>query len=124
MINRNLSVMEEKRKEWECERRRLKSQLVLKDAPNLLENDIKLVAGVDISFVPDDPNSACAAYVVCSLPYLNVVYEKLEMITLAAPYIPGFLAFREAEPLKTYVESNMLSLKECVTTPLNFKVNR
>ncbi len=61
---------------------------------------LHLVGGVDLSFVKeeDDDNDdtsptpmACAAYVVCRLPSLEVVYQEMEMVELTAPYIPGFL---------------------------------
>lgn len=29
----------------------------------------------------------------------QVVYKRLEMIKMTAPYVPGFLAFREVEPI-------------------------
>ena len=34
----------------------------------------------------------------------QVVYKRLEMIQLTAPYIPGFLAFREVSPSSSSVE--------------------
>ena len=45
--------------------------------------------------VGDDTN-ACACYVVLD-SNLQLVYHVCHMVRLAAPYIPGFLAFREAE---------------------------
>jgi hypothetical protein len=63
---------------------------------------LRLVGGVDISFVGDDSNEdsskaeeACAALVVCSWPDMNIVYEQYEIVKLTHPYIPGYLAFRE-----------------------------
>ena len=35
---------------------------------------------------------------------MKVVYEDLSMVALTAPYIPGFLAFREADFLVEKVE--------------------
>lgn len=63
-----------------------------------------LVGGVDLSFVIGDMVTACAAYIVCELPSMEVVYEELRMVELTAPYVPGFLAFREAEPLARLIE--------------------
>jgi hypothetical protein len=34
-------------------------------------------------------------------PALNIVYEKTKVIDLNVPYVPGYLAFREAMPLLT-----------------------
>lgn len=57
---------------------------------------VRLVGGVDISFVGGSATDACAALVVCELPSLEVVYARCEVVSLCAPYIPGYLAFREA----------------------------
>jgi deoxyinosine 3'endonuclease (endonuclease V) len=57
---------------------------------------IRFVAGVDISFVKSSATDACASLVVCSFPALEVVYARCERVSLSAPYIPGYLAFREA----------------------------
>lgn len=48
-----------------------------------------------MSFVKGDSVSACASLVVLNYPELEVVYEESRMISLTAPYISGFLAFRE-----------------------------
>ena len=62
---------------------------------------LTLVGGLDISFVGDGSDDACAALVVCAYPppsgsgEMRVLYESFEMVTLTEPYIPGFLAFRE-----------------------------
>lgn len=56
---------------------------------------LRLIGGVDISFVKDDPVNACATLVVLSFPELKVQYELSKMIQLTLPYIPSFLAFRE-----------------------------
>jgi deoxyinosine 3'endonuclease (endonuclease V) len=61
------------------------------------------VAGVDISFVKNDKVNACAALVVVKLPHLEIVYKDLSMVCLTAPYIAGFLAFREADFLVSKV---------------------
>ncbi len=63
---------------------------------------------MDLSFVKGS-DVACAAYVVCSYPTLQVVYERMEMVHLTAPYIPGFLAFREADPLLRLIEAQRSS---------------
>ncbi|XP_053516766.1 endonuclease V isoform X2 [Artibeus jamaicensis] len=53
------------------------------------------VGGVDVSFVKGDSIRACASLVVLSYPELEVVYEDCRMVSLTAPYLSGFLAFRE-----------------------------
>ena len=60
---------------------------------------LRYVAGVDLSFVIGDEVNACAGYVILELPSLEAVYQDMSMIELTAPYVPGYLAFREADPL-------------------------
>ncbi|XP_037664817.1 endonuclease V isoform X2 [Choloepus didactylus] len=57
---------------------------------------LQRVGGVDVSFVKGDSVRACASLVVLSYPELEVLYEECRMVSLTAPYITGFLAFREA----------------------------
>lgn len=86
---------------WEIEQRALAQQLSLADDFN---TPITLIGGVDISFVKGDPVTACACLCVLSFPKLEVVYKRCKMVQLTAPYISGFLAFREAPPLQELVE--------------------
>lgn len=85
------------RKKWDDEQNELKNQLVEEDAfdwgtcGNLT---ITRIGGVDISFL-DDGVSAVACIVVLDYPSLDVVYEKMQEVKLTAPYIAGYLAFRE-----------------------------
>lgn len=60
--------------------------------------------GVDISFVKSSETLACAALVVLSFPSLTVVHTELQWVRLTAPYVPSFLAFREAAPLVALLE--------------------
>eukprot|EP00051_Salpingoeca_urceolata_P028455 m.5811 g.5811 ORF g.5811 m.5811 type:complete len:364 (+) comp2469_c0_seq1:639-1730(+) len=64
-----------------------------------LGSPLRLVGGVDISFVKDDAVTACASLVVLELPSLEVVYKDCTMVEMREPYIPGFLAFREVNHL-------------------------
>ncbi|GMH11805.1 hypothetical protein Nepgr_013646 [Nepenthes gracilis] len=57
---------------------------------------LKYVGGVDISFSKEDPSIACGTLVVLDLQSFNVVYADFSVARLHIPYIPGFLAFREA----------------------------
>ncbi|GAB4854083.1 hypothetical protein Ancab_022665 [Ancistrocladus abbreviatus] len=57
---------------------------------------LKYVGGVDISFSKEDPSIACGTLVVLDLQSLNIVYDDYSVVRLQIPYIPGFLAFREA----------------------------
>ncbi|XP_074571556.1 uncharacterized protein LOC141828095 isoform X1 [Curcuma longa] len=57
---------------------------------------LKYIGGVDISFLKKDPSLACGALVVLDSDTLNVVHEEFDVARLQVPYVPGFLAFREA----------------------------
>jgi deoxyinosine 3'endonuclease (endonuclease V) len=61
--------------------------------------NLKLIGGVDMSFIKGNDLDALAMLVVLSYPALEVVYEASAMVQLTAPYISGFLAFREAPHL-------------------------
>ncbi|XP_004860953.1 endonuclease V [Heterocephalus glaber] len=84
---------------WKREQARLKALLVDRDTEAWQRDPafsgLRRVGGVDVSFVKGDCVSACASLVVLSYPELEVVYEESRMISLTAPYISGFLAFRE-----------------------------
>lgn len=67
---------------------------------------VQLVGGVDISFVKGDDFTACAALIVTDFPSCSrVLYEELRMVRLTQPYVPGFLAFREADFLVELLET-------------------
>ncbi|XP_072538886.1 endonuclease V-like isoform X2 [Salminus brasiliensis] len=88
---------------WEREQECLKQHLVKEDTeawqtdPDF--SGLERVGGVDLSFIKGKEVNACAQLVVLNYPHMEVQYEVSEMVTLSAPYIPGFLAFREAPPL-------------------------
>ncbi|XP_010438076.1 PREDICTED: endonuclease V isoform X2 [Camelina sativa] len=60
---------------------------------------LKYVGGVDMSFSKEDSSVACACLVVLELPSLRVVHHEFSLLRLHVPYVPGFLAFREAPVL-------------------------
>ncbi|KAK4726008.1 hypothetical protein R3W88_030925 [Solanum pinnatisectum] len=60
---------------------------------------LKYVGGVDLSFSKDDSSIACGTLVVLDLTTHEVVYEDSSIVRLHIPYLPGFLAFREAPVL-------------------------
>ncbi|PRQ28112.1 putative deoxyribonuclease V [Rosa chinensis] len=47
---------------------------------------------------------ACGTLVVLDIHTLQVVYEDYSVLTLSVPYVPGFLAFREAPVLLELLE--------------------
>uniref|UniRef100_A0A8C1SRL6 Endonuclease V n=2 Tax=Cyprinus carpio TaxID=7962 RepID=A0A8C1SRL6_CYPCA len=65
---------------------------------------LKRVGGVDLSFIKGDDINACAHLVVLTYPHMKVLYEDCKMVTLNAPYVAGFLGFREAPPLLQALE--------------------
>ncbi|XP_029706162.1 endonuclease V isoform X2 [Takifugu rubripes] len=86
-------------KQWESEQDRLRLQLIQEDSEDWQRRThflgLERVAGVDLSYIKGDHVHACAQLVVLSYPELQVLYEDSQMVTLTAPYIAGFLAFRE-----------------------------
>lgn len=89
---------------WQAERLRLKELLVLEDDPRL--SLIRHVGGVDISFVPGDRDAAVVGYCVLEYPSMRQVASRFVECTITAPYVPGFLAFRECEHIvKTIVDA-------------------
>ena len=67
--------------------------------------ELRLVAGVDISFVKGSDVDAVASLVVLSFPGMELVYQDFRYAPMRYPYIPGFLAFREVEHLVPLFES-------------------
>ncbi|XP_066237578.1 endonuclease V isoform X5 [Saccopteryx leptura] len=84
---------------WKREQALLKAHVVDRDTEAWQRNPafsgLQRVGGVDVSFVKSDGVRACASLVVLSYPDLEVVYEDCCMVSLTAPYLSGFLAFRE-----------------------------
>ena len=60
---------------------------------------LRRVAGVDISFLKGSDEHTCASIVVLDYPSQAVLYEAFIYVALPAPYVPGFLAFREVPAL-------------------------
>ncbi|KAK7377296.1 hypothetical protein VNO80_02719 [Phaseolus coccineus] len=66
--------------------------------------ELRYVGGVDISFSKDDPSKACGTLVVLDFHTLQLLYQDFSFFTLQVPYVPGFLAFREAPVLQQLLE--------------------
>lgn len=94
-----VAPQEELVKQWESEQARLRQQVVEEDTEEWQKSldftGLERVGGVDLSFIKGDAVNACAQLVVLSYPDLQLLYEDSQMVTLSAPYIAGFLAFRE-----------------------------
>ena len=87
-------VLTDKHDDWSIDR----------SGGGLLAKGLQRVAGVDISFVKDSDEDALAMLAVLSYPELEVLHEVSAMVKLTAPYIPGYLAFREAPHLLALLE--------------------
>ncbi|NXA55772.1 ENDOV Endonuclease, partial [Nothocercus julius] len=81
------------------EQARLKADVIEEDTEEWQKEPgfagLQRVGGVDLSYVKGDDSNACASLVVLSYPDLEVLYEDYQMVAVTAPYIAGFLAFRE-----------------------------
>ncbi|XP_054026836.1 endonuclease V [Dryobates pubescens] len=84
---------------WEREQAQLKASVVEEDTEEWQKDSsftgLERVGGVDLSYVKGDDTNACASLVVLSYPALEVLYEDCRMVAVSAPYVAGFLAFRE-----------------------------
>ncbi|GLT59569.1 hypothetical protein SLA2020_323810 [Shorea laevis] len=63
------------------------------------EQALKYVGGVDVSFSKHDPSIACGCLVVLDFHSLQLLCHDYATVNLQVPYVPGFLAFREAPVL-------------------------
>ncbi|KAL0489008.1 endonuclease V [Acrasis kona] len=93
------------RQQWMSEQIDLKQRLSLIDKSKWNKEDIKYIAGVDISFFKDNHVDAISSLVVMTYPNCNVVYEDYELVKLELPYISGFLGFREVPHLVKLIDS-------------------
>jgi deoxyinosine 3'endonuclease (endonuclease V) len=96
-------------KKWGKEQYELKEKLMKVDDPSL--QNIKYIAGVDISFLKSENNNdknspqiGISALVICDYKTLKIVYEDYKLVTIDEPYIPGFLAFREVKHFVNLIE--------------------
>ncbi|XP_031419733.1 endonuclease V [Clupea harengus] len=94
---------EELKKEWEREQAELKEMLQVGDTEDWQRSPgfagLERVGGVDLSFIKGDDVNACAQLVVLSYPDMKLLYQDSQMVALDAPYVAGFLAFRETPSL-------------------------
>ncbi|CAI8605844.1 unnamed protein product [Vicia faba] len=97
---------------WITEQDNLREKLISEDnftwklpaAPRIGSQELRFVGGFDISFSKDDPSMACGTLVVLDFRTLQLVYQDFSFVTLHVPYVPGFLAFREAPVLLHILE--------------------
>ncbi|XP_027331368.1 endonuclease V [Abrus precatorius] len=79
-------------------------ELPSKSTSTITGSGLRYVGGVDISFSKNDPSKACGGLVVLDFHTLQVLYHDFSFLTLQLPYVPGFLAFREAPVLLQLLE--------------------
>jgi deoxyinosine 3'endonuclease (endonuclease V) len=96
----NKTAEENMHNQWCEEQNRLAAQLIEADEfewslDPTQQNCLRYIGGVDISFVKENCEDACACLVVLTYPDLKVIYEKCHLVKMTLPYISGFLAFRE-----------------------------
>lgn len=93
---------------WIKEQERLTKELVVTNSRALvLDNALRWIGGVDVSFVKDS-QIACGAFVITDRKngYSVLHSEQLVLDKVLQPYIPGFLAFREL-PIILQMFNNM-----------------
>ena len=83
--------------QWKAKQNEYRKRIREEDDDDATEP--RLIGGVDISFIKGDNVNACACIVVVSYPDIQVVHTMCRMIHLPAPYVSGFLAFRECDSL-------------------------
>ncbi|XP_062362149.1 endonuclease V isoform X2 [Cinclus cinclus] len=97
-----------RRRRWEREQARLKASVVEEDTEEWQKDPhfsgLQRVGGVDLSYIKGDESRACASLVVLSFPALEVLYQDCCMVAVTAPYVAGFLAFREVPVLVEAVQ--------------------
>jgi deoxyinosine 3'endonuclease (endonuclease V) len=69
-----------------------------KHVERIVWEDVKVVGGTDVSFVKDS-DEACACIALLSFPDLALLGCVQQRVRMHAPYVSGYLAFREADPL-------------------------
>jgi len=93
---------------WEREQREIAGRVVCDDSRLGFDGGtcegLERVGGVDISFVKDNSEEACATLVVLGFPSMEVMYEVSRPVRMKVPYVPGFLAFRECADLLEILE--------------------
>ena len=97
------SLLLRRRTRWWLRQRWLRLHLIERDMLDVAS--IRRIGGVDLSFIKDSETDACAALVVVDANTLEVVHAEFRRVILTAPYIPGYLAFREVGFLLQLLEA-------------------
>ena len=73
--------------------------LIQIETPEYSNSHLRYVAGMDISFVKNETLACSGLFVFDLSDSMRLVYEDLDdekLINMEQPYVPGFLAYREA----------------------------
>ena len=83
---------------WRAETEAMRGRVVEEDT--LALEDVRLVGGMDLSFVPGDPNTAVACLAVCAFLGGAPVHVECRVVPLVARYVPGRRQERKMEQEK------------------------
>ncbi len=92
--------------------KKLQVELARRASSGPLGGPVRLVAGVDVAYLPGR-NRAFPAAVLLSWPGLEVVEERVLELTVSFPYVPGYLSFREV-PLLVAVLSRLSRIPDLI----------
>eukprot|EP00656_Telonema_subtile_P026696 TRINITY_DN2867_c0_g1_i1.p1 TRINITY_DN2867_c0_g1~~TRINITY_DN2867_c0_g1_i1.p1 ORF type:complete len:286 (-),score=45.22 TRINITY_DN2867_c0_g1_i1:205-1062(-) len=81
-------------RDWESDQRKLARVARLEDSPGFDPFAVRLVGGVDISFLKNTQH-AVGCLVIYDLFKSSIVYTDHAQCVMTVPYIPGFLSYRE-----------------------------
>jgi deoxyinosine 3'endonuclease (endonuclease V) len=84
---------------WSLEQVEMKTASALVAPVHLVAQELRFVAGTDISFVKGSDVSVSCIAVTTGPPGNTLVWSQTRVCSILTPYIPGFLAFREVGPL-------------------------
>ncbi|KAI8321216.1 endonuclease V [Martensiomyces pterosporus] len=92
--------------EWESRQEELRARLETHDRLDFEWRErgaakgfvgLARVGGIDISYPRGCTGRAVAALAILEYPSMKILYEISELVPIAAPYVAGYLAFREME---------------------------
>eukprot|EP01066_Platyproteum_vivax_P006176 Platyproteum_vivax@DN1991_c0_g1_i1.p1 len=97
-------IHEEDKQEWIRKQFVIAQEAILHDDHEWSIDDLRLVGGVDLSFVKDNDQLAVASLVIIESPSLKVLHEDFKWVQLSVPYISGLLSMREGPPLVEMIQ--------------------
>lgn len=81
----------------------LRQRVITSDVSSETTTVIQRIGGIDISFMKDTDN-AVTCLVVMDVTTKEIVHVSFERVVLDLPYMPGFLAFREAPHMQRLIQ--------------------